>query len=105
MRLDGLRASLADGTVVLGGRLGLDGLALTDYDVTLTGHDLRLRYPEGMRSLVDATLALQGPVSAAVLERIGDGAIGRVGAAVRRPTCSAATAERRPSPRRRWPAR
>ncbi len=67
VRLDGLRANLADGTVVLGGRLGLDGLAVTDYDVTLTGHDLRLRYPEGMRSLVDATLALQGPVSAAVL--------------------------------------
>jgi translocation and assembly module TamB len=57
VRLDGLRANLADGTVVIGGRLGLDGLAITDYDVTLTGHDLRLRYPEGMRSLVDATLA------------------------------------------------
>jgi hypothetical protein len=67
IRLDGLRARLADGTVQFGGRLGLRGLALTDYDVTLTGLDLRLRYPEGMRALVDASLALQGPASAAVL--------------------------------------
>jgi hypothetical protein len=67
VRLDGLRARLADGTVQVGGRLGLRGLALADYDVTLTGLDLRLRYPEGMRSLVDASLALQGPVDAAVL--------------------------------------
>jgi hypothetical protein len=67
VRLDGLRARLADGTVTLGGRLGLSGLALTDYDVTLTGAGLRLRYPEGMRSLVDADLTLQGPVDGAVL--------------------------------------
>ncbi len=67
IRLDGLRARLADGTVQFGGRLGLRGLALTDYDVTLTGLDLRLRYPEGMRSLVDASLALQGPADASVL--------------------------------------
>jgi hypothetical protein len=67
VRLDGLRARLADGTVQVGGRLGLRGLALADYDLTLSGLDLRLRYPEGMRSLVDASLALQGPVDAAVL--------------------------------------
>ncbi len=67
VRLDGLRARLADGTVLFGGRMGLRGLALADYDVTLTGHDLRLRYPEGMRSLVDAALTVQGPADAPVL--------------------------------------
>ncbi len=67
IRLDGLRASLADGRVLFGGRMGLRGLALTDYDVTLTGHDLRLRYPEGMRSLVDAALTVQGPADAPLL--------------------------------------
>ena len=67
VRLDGLRASLADGRVVFGGRLGLRGLTLIDYDVTLTGHDLRLRYPEGMRSLVDAALTVQGAADAPVL--------------------------------------
>ena len=63
-------------TCRFGGRLGLRGLALADYDVTLTGLDLRLRYPEGMRSLVDATLALQGPADDAGAERIGAGALG-----------------------------
>ena len=67
IRLDGLRASLADGRVLFGGRIGLRGLALADYDVTLTGHDLRLRYPEGMRSLVDAALTVQGPAEAPVI--------------------------------------
>lgn len=67
VRLDGLRARLADGTVQFGGRIGLRGLAATDYDVTLTGHDLRLRYPEGMRSLVEAALTVQGPYEAPVL--------------------------------------
>lgn len=67
VRLDGLRARLADGPVQFGGRIGLRGLAVTDYDITLTGRDLRLRYPEGMRSLVDATLTVQGPVEAPVV--------------------------------------
>jgi TamB, inner membrane protein subunit of TAM complex len=67
VRLDGLRARLADGTVLVGGRVGLRGLALADYDVTLEGHDLRLRYPEGLRSLVDAALTVQGPAEAPVL--------------------------------------
>lgn len=67
VRLDGLRARLADGSVQFGGRVGLRGLTPTDYDVTLTGHDLRLRYPEGMRSLVEAALTVQGPYDAPVL--------------------------------------
>ncbi len=67
VRLDGLRARLADGTVQVGGRMGLRGLALSDYDVTITGHDLRLRYPEGLRSLVEAALTVQGSADAPVL--------------------------------------
>jgi translocation and assembly module TamB len=67
VRLDGLRARLADGTVQFGGRIGLRGLWPVDYDVTVTGHDLRLRYPEGMRSLVEAALTVQGPAEAPVL--------------------------------------
>ena len=68
VRLDGLRgAGWPTARVQFGGRIGLRGLALADYDVTLTGHDLRLRYPEGMRSLVDAALTVQGPAEAPVL--------------------------------------
>ncbi|HUU33466.1 MAG TPA: translocation/assembly module TamB domain-containing protein, partial [Vicinamibacterales bacterium] len=67
VRLDGLRASLADGRVLFGGRIGLRGLTMSDYDLTVTGHDLRLRYPEGMRSLVDAEFTVQGAADAPVL--------------------------------------
>jgi hypothetical protein len=67
VRLDGLRARLADGTVQFGGRMGLSGLTLADYDLTITGHDLRLRYPDGLRSLVEAALTVQGPADAPVL--------------------------------------
>ena len=106
VRLDGLRARLADGAVQFGGRLGLRGLALADYDVTLTGHDLRLRYPEGVRSLVDATLTVQGPVDAPVL-----GGSVLVRSAVWTPPDDGAnlfggsTAASPPSAARRWPAR
>jgi hypothetical protein len=67
VRLDGIRARLAGGDVRFGGRVGLSAYELTDLDVTAAGTDMRLRYPEGMRSLVDATLALQGPATAPVL--------------------------------------
>jgi translocation and assembly module TamB len=58
---------LGGGTVKFGGRIGLVGYELSEFDVTATGDDMRLRFPEGMRSVVDANLALQGPASAPVL--------------------------------------
>lgn len=63
VRLDGLTARLGGGGVRFGGRIGMAGYQLSEFDVTATGQDMNLRYPEGMRSLVDATLALQGPVA------------------------------------------
>ena len=33
-----------------------------EFNLTATGEDMRLRYPEGFRSLVDADLSLRGPV-------------------------------------------
>jgi translocation and assembly module TamB len=67
IRLDGLNGKLGGGAVKFGGRVGLSGYQFSEFDVTATGQDMRLRFPEGMRSVVDATLALQGPVSAPVL--------------------------------------
>lgn len=67
IRLDGVSARLGGGTVRFGGRVGMTGYQLTDFDVTAQGDDMRIRFPEGMRSVVDATLALQGPAEAAVL--------------------------------------
>ncbi len=64
VRLDGVTARLGGGEVRFGGRIGLSGYQLSEFDVTAVGEDLNLRYPEGMRSVVDASLALQGPAAA-----------------------------------------
>ena len=67
VRLDGLSARLGGGTVRFGGRIGLAAYQLSEFDVTAVGQDMRLRYPEGMRSLVDGNLALQGPAASPVV--------------------------------------
>jgi hypothetical protein len=67
MSLDGLSAELGNGAVQFGGRLDKSGYRLGRLDVTMVGTGMRLRFPEGMRSLVDASLALQGTPEAAVL--------------------------------------
>ncbi len=60
IRLDGLTARLGGGDVRFAGRVGLNGFAPGELDIEATGRDMRLRYPEGMRSLVDADLTLRG---------------------------------------------
>jgi hypothetical protein len=67
VQLDGLRGRLAGGPVTFGGRIGLSGYVLSEFDVTAVGTDMRPRFPEGMRSLVDAELALRGSSQAPVL--------------------------------------
>jgi len=67
IRLDGLNGKLGGGSVKFTGRVGLSAYQLSEFDVAAVGEGMRLRFPEGMRSLVDATLALQGPVAAPVL--------------------------------------
>lgn len=65
--LDGLRARLGGGEVTFGGRVDVEGYTPTGLDLSLSGRNMRLRFPEGMRSLVDATLSLTGTPDAAVL--------------------------------------
>ncbi|MEW6321878.1 MAG: translocation/assembly module TamB domain-containing protein [Acidobacteriota bacterium] len=65
--VDGVTARLAGGPVRFGGRIGMRGYVLDEFDVTATGEEMRLRFPEGMRSLVDAALTLQGPATGPVL--------------------------------------
>ncbi|MGE0393128.1 MAG: translocation/assembly module TamB domain-containing protein [Vicinamibacterales bacterium] len=65
--LDGLRARLGGGDVLFGGRVDVEGYTPTGLDLTMSGRNMRLRFPEGMRSLVDATLSLTGTPEAAVL--------------------------------------
>jgi hypothetical protein len=67
IRLDGLTGKLGGGDVTFGGRIGMTGYRMTDLDVTANGNGLHVRFPEGMRSTVNTSLALQGPVEAPVL--------------------------------------
>ena len=67
VRLDGISARLGGGAVRFGGRIGMSGYKLSEFDVTAIGEDMNLRYPEGMRSNVDANLALQGPATAPLI--------------------------------------
>jgi translocation and assembly module TamB len=53
--------------VNLDGRIGMEGYAPSDLALTATARNMHLRYPEGVRSAVDADLALTGRVSAPVL--------------------------------------
>ena len=64
---DGLNARLARGDVMFGGRIDKDGYLPGQLDVTMIGTDMRLRLTEGMQSLVDAQLSLQGTMQSATL--------------------------------------
>jgi len=65
--LDEVTAQLGGGAVRFGGRIGIEGYRPGRLDVTMNGQNMRLRYPEGMRSVVDANLTLLGTVEAATL--------------------------------------
>jgi len=65
--LDEVTATLGGGPIRFGGRIGIDGYRPGRLDVTMVGQNMRLRYPEGMRSVVDANLNLQGTVEASTL--------------------------------------
>jgi hypothetical protein len=67
IRLDDLSARLGGGPVEFGGSIGFDGYRPGRLDVTMTGSSMVVRFPEGMRSTIDAELALQGTVESATL--------------------------------------
>ena len=67
VNLDGLTARIGGGAVQFGGRIDKQGYLPGRLDVTVNGRDMRLRFPEGMRSVVDASLALQGTMESATL--------------------------------------
>jgi len=65
--LDGLTGRLGDGPVQFFGRIDKEGFLPARLDVQMTGQGMTLRFPEGMRSKVDATLFLQGTPQGATL--------------------------------------
>jgi hypothetical protein len=64
IRLDDMAATMGGGRVQFGGRIGLDGYLPGDLSVSVRGEDMHLRYPQGVRSTVDADLAVGGNVKA-----------------------------------------
>ena len=58
--LYGVSGTLAGGRLTLEGQAAYPGGKLTSYDIRPTGRGLALRYPEGLRSLIDAQLRLFG---------------------------------------------
>jgi hypothetical protein len=64
IRLDDMAATLGGGRVQFGGRIGFDGYLPGDLSVSVRGEDMHLRYPQGVRSTVDADLAVGGNVKA-----------------------------------------
>jgi hypothetical protein len=67
LRLDDLTARLGGGLVRFGGRIGMQGYRPGEFNLTAVGQDMRLRYPEGFRSIIDADLSLRGPFEAPVV--------------------------------------
>ncbi len=67
IRLDELTAEVGTGTMRFGGRVDLQGYEVAGMNVTAAGTGMRLRFPEGIRSLVDAELTLGGGLDAPVL--------------------------------------
>jgi hypothetical protein len=65
--VDGLRASLGEGEVQFSGGIRLDGFQPVEYDVHAEGTGMTLRYPEGLRSSVNASLSLTGPLTSPLL--------------------------------------
>jgi translocation and assembly module TamB len=67
VRIDEVTARLGGGPVQFGGTIAIAGYQPGRMDVTMRGQDMRLRFPEGMRSVVDADLAVEGSLEGAVL--------------------------------------
>jgi translocation and assembly module TamB len=67
VRLDEVTARLGGGLIRFGGRIDVESYRPTRVDVTMAGEGMRLRFPEGMRSFVDAELTVQGTLEAPTL--------------------------------------
>ncbi len=64
IRLEDTTGVVGGGGVSLSGGARLEGLAVADVAVDITGRDMALRYPAGLRSRVEADLSLKGRTGA-----------------------------------------
>ncbi|MBP1635368.1 MAG: putative protein involved in outer rane biosis [Acidobacteria bacterium] len=70
IQMEGLTAEIANGRVRFGGGIELAGYAPGRLSLSATAQDMELRYPEGVRSVVDADLQLVGTFAAPTLSGI-----------------------------------
>ena len=67
LRLDELTATMGGGLVQFGGRVGFTGYEPGELNVTMRGGDIQIRWPPGVRSVIDADLSLHGNYRAPML--------------------------------------
>jgi hypothetical protein len=67
IRADDLTARLGDGQVRFGGRVAMNGFVPGELSLTATGEEMRVRYPEGFRSIIDADLWLRGTLASPIV--------------------------------------
>jgi len=67
VRLDDLSATMGGGRIQFGGRIGFDGFVPSRLNITARGKDMHLRYPEDIRSVIDADLDVTGTVQSPLL--------------------------------------
>ena len=67
IRIEDVIARMAGGQVRFGGRIAMNGFKPSQLSLTAVGEQMRLRYPEGFRSVIDADLWLRGDITAPVL--------------------------------------
>ena len=67
IRLDELSATMGGGHVQFGGRIGFEGYAPGELNVTVRGDGVQFRFPEGVRSVIDADLTVRGNVKTPTL--------------------------------------
>src|SRR6185295_1763877 len=60
-------ARMGGGDVRFGGRIAFEGYSLGEMNVTVRGDGVQMRYPEGVRSVVDADLSVRGSLKAPTL--------------------------------------
>lgn len=67
VRFHRLTGMLAGGPIQFGGRVGIGGYEIGELNITAEATGMKLRFPEGMRSVVDAELTLGGDLEDIVL--------------------------------------
>ena len=67
VRLDNIAATVGGGDVTFTGRIPLVGFVPGELSITAVGERMRMNYPEGFRSEVDADITLRGTVQSPLL--------------------------------------